>query len=89
MTSPSEAHQKALAARETMLDARPKDTTPPLPDKLIPDQANCQHYFESARRHYLVAANAYAAGDMVLGSMYEVWAYQFMVLGQACEAQIA
>jgi hypothetical protein len=88
MTSLSEAHKKALEARQKMLDARPKDIIPPLPDKIVPDHTHCVHYFESAARHYLVAQGAYSAGDMVTGHMYEVFAYQDMMLGQACEAQM-
>jgi hypothetical protein len=35
----SEAQQNALEARRKMLDARPKDTVPPLPDSITPSQA--------------------------------------------------
>jgi hypothetical protein len=87
MTSLDEARKKALEAREKMLDARPKDIIPPLPDKIVPDHTHCVHYFESAARHYLVAQSAYSASDLVTGQMYEVFAYQDMLLGQACEEQ--
>jgi hypothetical protein len=88
MTSLDEARKKALEAREKMLNARPKDTTiPPLPDKIVPDHTHCLHYFESAVLHYGVAERAYAAGDFVTGHMYEAFAYQDMLLGQACVDQ--
>jgi hypothetical protein len=83
----SEAHQKALEAREKMLDARPKDTIPPLPERIIPDRTNCFIYFQTAVHFYSLATQAYSAGDVVTGQMFELWAYQHMTLGQACEAQ--
>jgi hypothetical protein len=88
MTSLSEAHQKALEARKKMLDARPKDTMSPLPDKIVPEHAICFHYFETAAFLYAVAANAYSVGNFVAGQMYEASAYQHLLLGQACKEQI-
>jgi hypothetical protein len=87
MTSLSEAHQEALEARKKMLDARAKDTMPPLPDKIVPQHAICIQYFKTAAFLYGVAANAYSAGDFVLGQMYEASAYQHLLLGQACMEQ--
>ena len=85
----NEAHQKALEAREKMLDARPKETIPPLPERMIPDPTNCLVYFETAAHFYSKAAAAYSAGDVVTGQMLELWAYQYMMLGQVCVAQIS
>jgi hypothetical protein len=87
MTSLSEAHQKALEARRKMLDARPKETVPPLPDRIVPDHANCLHYFETASFLYSMATAAYAAGDVITGQAYELLAYQHLMLGQACVEQ--
>jgi hypothetical protein len=33
----------------------------------------------------VMAANAYSAGDLFTGHMYEVRAYEYIRLGQACE----
>ena len=84
-----EARQKALEARKKMLGVRPEEAIPPLPDSAIRDFTSCLHYFETAGQLYLLAAEAYAAGDIVAGHTYELWAYQYLLLGQTCQAQIA
>jgi hypothetical protein len=86
MSSRSEAHQKALEARKKMLDARPKDTIPPLPEGLDRGLADCSQYFQAAGHLYALAAQAYASGDAATGHLYELWAFQHIVLGQACES---
>jgi hypothetical protein len=83
MSLVSEAHQKALEARTNMLDVRPKDTIPPLPDGTI--SANCAQYFQTAGTLYALAAQAYGSGDEITGLTYELWAFQHLALGQACE----
>lgn len=87
MTSLSKAHQKALEARRKMLDVRPKDRMPPLPDSIVPDRTNCLQYFQIAGDIYFMAAEAYSAGDVITGHTYELWAYQYIMLGQACERE--
>jgi hypothetical protein len=89
MSVVSEAHQKALEARTTMLDARPRDTIPPLPDTTVADAANCAQYFQIAGDLYALAARAYADGDVITGHTYELWAFQHLALGQACEEATA
>jgi hypothetical protein len=85
MSFVSEAHQKALEARTKMLDVRPKDTIPPLPDSTVSDVANCAQYFQTAGTLYALAAQAYASGDVITGHTYELWAFQHLAIGQACE----
>ncbi len=85
----NEVHQKALEARQKMLDARPKDTIPPLPERIIPGPTNCFIYFEMAAHFYSRAAAAYSSGDVATGQIFEFWAYQHMLLGQACAAQLS
>ncbi|HEY7013247.1 MAG TPA: hypothetical protein VH480_10850 [Streptosporangiaceae bacterium] len=85
MSLVSEAHQKALEARTNMLDVRPKDTIPPLPDGTVSDTANCAQYFQTAGALYALAAQAYGKGDVITGHTYELWAFQHLALGQACE----
>jgi hypothetical protein len=82
-----EAQEKALEARQKMLDARPKDTIPPLPDRIVPDRTICLTYFQTAATLYSMAAEAYSRGDVAAGQMVEFSAYQHMLLGQACVAQ--
>jgi hypothetical protein len=84
-----ESHKKALDARQKMLDVRPKDAIPPLPDRILPDHTGCLHYFETAAHLYLMAAGAYSAGDLITGHTYELSAYQYLMLGQTCAEQTA
>ena len=84
-----EARQKALDARGQMLDVRPEEAIPPLPDSIFPDPARCLHYFETATHLYFKAAAAYSAGDFMTGHTYELWAYQYLMLAQTCEEQTA
>ena len=79
----SEAQRIALEARRKMLDARPKDTVPPLPD---PIPATCVMYFKTAAFLYGMAQQAYAVGDVDVGLTYEFYAFQHNSLGQACLA---
>jgi hypothetical protein len=85
MSLVGEAHQKALEERTKMLDVRPKDTIPPLPDRTVADAANCAQYFQIAGDLYNLAAQAYANGDVTTGQTYELWAFQHLAIGQACE----
>jgi hypothetical protein len=87
MDALSTAHRNAMEARQQMLDARPKDTIPPLPDSVVPKESNCSTYFQTAADLYMLAARAYANGDVISGHTYELWAYQHLVLGQVCEAR--
>jgi hypothetical protein len=85
MSLVSAAHQKALEERTKMLDVRPKDTIPPLPDRTVADAANCAQYFQIAGDLYNLAAEAYANSDVITGQTYELWAFQHLAIGQACE----
>jgi hypothetical protein len=69
-----------------MLEARPKESILPLPDSATPTETICSTYFDAAADLYLLAARAYSAGDEISGRTYELWAYQYLALGQACEA---
>ena len=82
----SEAQRNALEARRKMLDARPNDTVPPLPDGITPSQATCAKYFQTAAFLSAMVQQAYAAGDVDVGLIYEVHAVQHDSLGQACLA---
>jgi hypothetical protein len=83
----SEDHRNALEARKQMLEARPKDTIPPLPDSATPGETICSTYFRTAGVLYGLAGQAYANGDEITGHTYELWAYQHLVIGQMCEAR--
>jgi hypothetical protein len=72
-----------------MLSVRTEVAIPPLPDSAIPDLASCLHYFETAGQLDFLTAQAYSAGDMITGHTHEIWAYQYLLLGQTCQAQIA
>jgi hypothetical protein len=85
MSYRSEAHEKALEARQKMLDVRPKDTIPPLPEGIDRSHANCSQYFQVAAVLYGLSAQAYASGDEATGHLYELWAFQHIMIGQACE----
>jgi hypothetical protein len=87
MPSTSDAHRRALEARTRMLDVRNDDVVPPLPESRTPDNAICEQYFLTASQLYGLAATAYAQGDEVNGRVYELYAYQHLSLGQACEDQ--
>lgn len=80
----SRAQQNAGEARRKMLDTRPKDTIPPLPDSASPSQATCAMYFETAAFLYTMAQQAYATGDFHAALTYELYAFQYNLLGQAC-----
>ena len=82
----SGAQRNALEARKRMLDVRPKDTVPPLPDRVTPSQATCAMYFQTAAFLYAMAQQAYAGGDVDVGLTYEFYAFQHNLLGQACLA---
>jgi hypothetical protein len=81
----SEAHWKALEARRKMLDARPKDSMPPLPIEAARGLANCQEFYETAAFFYFEAAQAYSSGDVVAGLQYQFKAHAYIELGHACE----
>jgi hypothetical protein len=89
MTSLSEASRKALEARSRMLNVRPKDAIPPLPERIGGERVNCLQYFEIAAILYSKAAEAYSMGDIANGQVYELWAYQHMLVGQACQEQMS
>ena len=84
---PRETRQKALEARKKMLDVRPKDSTPPLPETIVPGGVDCSAYYRVAAELYVRAAEAYSAGDVVTGHTFELWAHQYILFGQTCEAQ--
>jgi hypothetical protein len=51
-------------------DARPKDTIPPLPERIVPDHTNCLIYFQTAAHFYSLAAQAYSVRDLVTGQTF-------------------
>jgi hypothetical protein len=85
MTSVGDAKQRALDARIKMLAVRP-GATEPLPDGFAATRMPCGHFFETAAVLFAQAAAAYGQGDPVIGQIYEAWAQQSVMLGQACEA---
>lgn len=87
MTAVSETLQLALDARQRMLDQRPDARIPALPAGRGEGAGNCAQYFQTAGFLYSMAAEAYSTGDENNGLLYELWAYQHLLIGQACEAE--
>jgi hypothetical protein len=74
----------AREARSRMLEVRPADAVAPLPDDPNALEPACSHYFEQAALLYAKAAEAFQLGDTTTGLVYELWAYQYLQIGQAC-----